>query len=235
MTRYMRRLPTTIAAVFLFVQVYGLADYSTANMGGSALRGWLFALALEVGIFGAWYFTRQNVTTENKKDGKLSADQRKDIQARIGALVTALLLMVVSMGLNTAKSIIDIGPNPTPLVWWSALAYGLTPTLFSAVLGFLQGSIDRLPMPPQKPAANPLQMRIYAAGSALLALVETRISEASAKPAAQDGKPVPNATAKKYKCKRCNASKNAEGKPFETPQELAAHARHNCPKRKVTK
>lgn len=223
----------TVAALFLLVQISGLAQYSTDNMSGSTLRGWVFALALEIGIYISWYFTRQNVTTENKKDGSLKADQKKDIQARIGALITALLLMIVSMGLNTAKSIIDIGPNPAPLVRWSALAYGITPTLFSAVLGFLQGSIDRLPMPPQKTAANPLQMRIYAAGSALMALVETRISEASAKPAAQGGDGAKDAHAKKYRCETCGATKNKKtGKLFTKSQEVAAHVKHEHPKRK---
>lgn len=204
--KFMRHLPTYTAAVFLLVQVWGLADYSTANLGGNLWRGWMFAASLEIGIFSAWYFTRQNVTAENKADGKLTANQKKDLQARLAAGGTALLFMVASGFLNTAKSISDLPAEYTGWQWGSAFLFGICPTLFASALGFLQGNLNRLPVAPVKPNANAPQMRLYAMADKLYTLMDARIDAAlQSHPETETAQDAKSTNVKLYKCDLCGA------------------------------
>jgi hypothetical protein len=208
MAKLMRKSPMIVAAIFLLVQVWGLADYSAAHFDQSSARGWLFALALETAIFVTWYWTRQSVT---RKDGN---QDQKDLNTRRGALVAALLFMIASGILNTLKATTGLVPA------WSgafvgALIYGIVPTLFASVLGFLQGNIDRLPFVQAKPATHPLRMRVYALASAWLTLIETRTNAAMQAP---EKKPAPQ---RANRCKKC-------GKPMTG--NAGSHWVWDCPK-----
>jgi hypothetical protein len=212
--KIMHKSPLIVAAVFLFVQVWGLADYSAVHLGGSIPRGWLFALALESGIFFAWYFTRQNVTVRKERKQK-TMNQRKDKRARIAAFSTAILLLVISGYLNTAKSIADLPKIYTAWDYISALVMGIMPTMAASVLGYLQGNIDRLPYVAGKSAANPLQMRAYMLAEKTLTLIETRIDAAMQRKTRQDAKPMRSDAkiekVKMYKCDYCHQSVKNKG------------------------
>ena len=63
----MRKLPTILAAIFILVQVSGLAQYATRHMGNDEARGLIFALVLESGVFASSYWMRKSIT---RKDGE---------------------------------------------------------------------------------------------------------------------------------------------------------------------
>jgi hypothetical protein len=214
MTKLMRKAPLVIAAVFLLVQITGLAQYIAARMGVVDIRSTGYAVGLETAIFCAFYWTRQSIT---RNDGK---QDKKDVNTRRAALAVGILFMLASGTLNTFKMLADYTGEKYALDWWGALLVGVSPTLFAAVLGILQGFVDRLPVPPAHNAPANLQMRVYA-------LVEKAISLVDARMDAPIAKPVQPAKPQMRKCKKCGQV-IAKGNP-------GTHARFDCPKRKVKK
>src|SRR5687768_3249784 len=121
MTKLMRRLPTILAAVFMLVQVRGLAAYAAKSMGADEFRGMAFALVLEAGVFACAYWMRQSIT---RKDGE---HDWRDVWARVVAFVGLLAFMAVSGYLNTAKSITDLPELATDIDRTSAVLFGIAP------------------------------------------------------------------------------------------------------------
>lgn len=210
MTKLMRKLPMLIAAIFLIVQITSLSDYATTYGGLVDWRGKLFAIALESGVFGAAYWLRQSVTRKDDKQDK------RDTNARWAALGTLIIFLLASAFLNTAKSIKDLPVTHDTWDEISAYVFGIVPTLFATVLGILQGFIDRLPVPPGKPAVNTIPMRLYAMADAWVSLLEKRTN------AAQSARDAGKST---NKCPHC-------GQPTKN---MGSHARWDCKKNPKSK
>lgn len=167
MNKLMRKAPAIIAAIFLIVQISGLAAYANQAGGMDELRAMLFALALEAGIFGAAYATRFQ-------------------PSKNAAIVTLILFLAVSGFLNTAKSWRDLPAEADDLARISAVLFGIVPSLFATVLGALQSHLAKLP-PLAKPSnADTLPMRVYAIAEKALALVDARLSAGPANDAKSD-------------------------------------------------
>ena len=211
MTKLMRKLPLILAAVFLLVQITGLAEYVGLRMGVKDNRSLLYAVALEVSIFAAFYWTRQSITRES---GKVD---RRDFNTRIAAAAAGILFMVASGTLNTFKVLADFTGKEQSMDWYGALLVGISPTLFAAMLGALQGLVDRLPTAPHKQADNALGLRVYAIIIKGLALMDARLSAA----------PAPVAGSLRPRCKDC-------GQAILMGNQ-GTHSRYHCKKRKVTK
>jgi hypothetical protein len=215
----MRRAPLFLAAVFLLVQIAGLEQYAAVRLGSRDWRGLAFAIALELSIFGASYWTRQSITAKSEK-----AD-RRDTNTRIAAVATVILFMLASGTLNTFKTLRDLPAQYGSMDFVGALLFGVCPTLFASVLGILQGYIDRLPVPPAHHATDGLQMRVYALIEKALTLVDAKLSApAKTKPAQNAGNANANAPAL-HKCKKCGAK----------VENLGNHMRWKHPQKKVTK
>jgi len=206
----MRKTPLYIAGIFLLVQVSGLAGYAISAGGMGDFRGWLFALALECGVFVAAYWTRQSVT---RKDEKID---RRDQGARISALAVLIVFLIASGFLNTAKAIRDLPVDADALARISAYVFGIIPSLFATVLGIMQGFVDRLPAPPVHHAKDNLQMQVYALAENLVMLANARVSDANAPAKSANAK---NALAS---CKVCKAKVH----------NIGAHMRWVHPKEK---
>jgi len=176
MNKLMRKSPLIIAAVFLLVQISGLAAYANQAGGMDEVRALLFALALEAGIFGAAYFVRTQTT-------------------RGASIAVLVLFLVVSGFLNTAKSWRDLPADADELAQISAVVFGLVPSLFAALLGGLQAYVAKLPPLAHKSEQDTPVMLAYAITMQWLTLVKARLSAPGA----------PDAKAGKHKCARCGA------------------------------
>lgn len=205
MLKIMRKLPTILAAIFMLVQVNGLSAYAAKHLGAT---GWgvVFALALEAGVFGCSYWMRQSVT---RKDDK--RDWR-DIWTRVAALLGLLIFLGVSGYLNTAKSLSDLPAGASQIDTISAVLFGLFPTLAAALLGILQGFVDRLPAPPPHKSDSGRMMRVYQIIDNVLTLIERRTS------GQESGTDAPDAKAPLYECPHCH----------EKVKNLGSHVRWNC-------
>jgi len=204
----MRKLPIILAIVFMLVQVSGLSSYATMHLGSDVMLGRLFALALEAAVFGCSYWMRQSIT---RKDG---TRDKRDYLTQTGALVGALVFVVVSGALNTAKTLTDLPADHTEIDYNSALIFGIFPPVAAALLGIMQGLIDRLPAPPPSAAHTGRMMRVYALVDTWLTLMETRIA-----PRAEAHDAV-NAKSDVGECELCGASSDNPG----------SHARWHCKK-----
>jgi hypothetical protein len=132
--------------------------------------------------------------------------------------------MLASGTLNTFKTLTDLPPTFANLDLVGALIFGISPTLFAATLGVLQGFVDRLPAPPSHNAGNIRGARVYALIDTALTLINTRLDAAlSATHPVSSG-------AKIYRCGKCGVSKNKRGQPFVKPQQVSSHARWECEK-----
>lgn len=196
MNKFMRRAPLVLAAVFLLVQIAGLEQYAAARLGSRDWRGLAFAVALELSIFGASYWTRQSITAKNDKSDK------RDTNTRAAAIVTVIIFMLASGTLNAAKTLGDFTGKSFSLDWYGALLFGVCPTIFAAMLGVLQGYVDRLPFVQAHSTAGNLQMRVYALVEKALMLVDAKLSQpVTPQPASNANANAPAL----HKCKKCGA------------------------------
>jgi hypothetical protein len=140
----MRKTPLYIAGILLVIQIARVAHFSETQMRAGAL-GWLFSMALAAGVFVCAYYTRQSIT---RKDGVTDG---RDKAARQWAWAS-LILLVVADGFFNLADVLSTIDTTSALIVVSGCIYGAFPTLASAMLGALQGKIDRLPAPPNAQA-----------------------------------------------------------------------------------
>lgn len=221
----MRKAPTILAVVFIVITLARVAEFS-ANRMQAGLLGWLFSMGLGAGVYLSAYFTREHVASRETEKGEKIDRRSKTVQDWAWG---ALLFFVVIDGLfNIAEVWSAVDPQDI-LMKVATGAYGAFPTLAAALLGALQGHVDRLPKPPAQANANiALSLRktivsrleAYAGGS------QDRVS------VSQDNQPVLElapiekqvAQALAFHCPSCARS-------YASQQALAAHMRKHLRER----
>ena len=202
----MRRLPVLLVAAFLAITLARVAQFTATHMRAGVL-GWLFAAGLGVAVYTASYWTRTATT-------------------RRAAGVALVFFVAVDSYFNFADTWLSADTS-TPLIAAGAVLYGLFPTVSVALLGWLSGSIRKLP-------PDAAQMRGGKIGHALtqriLALIGASPTDDDAHPAQPDTHDAHEVTqalqTRAHVCASC-------GKVFASQQSLAAHTRKH--KREVIK
>jgi len=139
----MRKLPTIMAAIFLAITLARVGQFSAEAMRAGAL-GWLFAGGLGVSVYTAAYWTRLSASRGDGEDRRSQAVRRS-------AYICLVLFVFVDGWFNLADVLRLVND---PDLYPSAVIYGLFPTLAAGVLGWLQGNVDRLPVPPAAASRN---------------------------------------------------------------------------------
>ena len=202
----MRRLPILLVAAFLAITLARVAQF-TANHMQAGVLGWLFAAGLGVAVYTASYWTRTATT-------------------RRAAGVALVFFVGVDSYFNFADTWLAADTS-TPLIAAGAVLYGLFPTVSVALLGWLSGSIRKLP----PDAAQMRTSRVGAAlGERILALIgasDAQPETTPTQPDAHDAHEVTQAPQPPaHTCASC-------GMAYASQQSLAAHMRKH--KREVTK
>ncbi len=158
----MRKAPTLLACLFLFITLTRVANFASVTMRA----GWLggpFSAGLGAAVLVAAYFSRVSAMRGDVED-------KRSVIVREYATKLAVLFVILD-GLLNAGDVYATVLHSNPLEWAFAIAYAITPTLAVALFGAMQGKIDRLPHLPAKPNAV---MRIV---TAWLTRVESRMQE----------------------------------------------------------
>lgn len=216
----MKRLPTLLAAVFIVITLFRVASFSSDAMKAGWL-GWVFSVGLGASVYLSAYWLRVSVTSRNGEEDKRS------VRVRWMAL-PALILFAVADGLFNLWDVLRIVKEPA--LQTAAFIYGIFPTLAVALLGALQGFVDRIPTPPKPQRRRGLRIMVvdwldHQLNGAQDAQLETQapsllrtIPAEIAQPTAQE-QPIP--VDLDFHCVGC-------GRSFGKQQSLAAHMR-KCP------
>lgn len=153
----MRKLPTVLAAGFIIITLWRVGQFAETRMVAGWL-GWIFASVLGAALYVASYWTRDSISAKEViKDGKtVDKQDRRAVSVKRWAIGVMVLLIVVDGLFNVAEVWQSVNPpafGVNPLLVIATATYGAFPTLIVALLGALQGHIDRLPKPP-KPASK---------------------------------------------------------------------------------
>jgi len=165
----------------------------------AGVLGWLFAAGLGVAVYTASYWTRTATT-------------------RRAAGVALVFFVGVDSYFNFADTWLAADTS-TPLIAAGAVLYGLFPTVSVALLGWLSGSIRKLPPDAAQmrggKIGNALAVRIMRWIGASDAQAETQITQ----PDAHDAHEVTQAPqTRAHVCASC-------GMAYASQQALAAHTR----------
>jgi hypothetical protein len=182
-----KRLPLLLVGLFLAITLARVASYTSREMSAGYL-GWVYSVGLGVAVYASAYWTR-NATT------------------RKAAVVSLVFFVLVDALFNFSEVWLTASLHH-PLTIAGAAVYGLFPTLATALLGWMQTSIAKLP-----PGAKATRMNgaIYDWITAKFSLPAKTIET---EPAASEPEPEPI----RYICVRCGyAAKSQNG--------LNAHAK----------
>jgi hypothetical protein len=119
-----RRLPVILAAAFLAITLARVATYTSREMAAGPL-GWIYSVGLGLSVYAAAYWTRHQTT-------------------RKAALVALGFFIAVDCLFNFSEVWLTASLDQ-PITVVGAVVYGLFPTLATALLGWLQTSIAKLP------------------------------------------------------------------------------------------
>jgi hypothetical protein len=144
----MRKLPYALVATFLTITLARVAEFSGSAMQAGWL-GWPFSIGLGVAVFASAYNLRVHLENSAGEESPLSRNVRR----------WALVALLLCMAADGAFNLWDVLASVTaPELQAAAYVYGLFPTVAAAVLGLLQGALDKLPKPPmskvERSAAN---------------------------------------------------------------------------------
>lgn len=128
----MKRLPVLLTALFLAITLARVAGFTSQYMAAGAM-GWVYSIALGVAVYASAYWTR-NATT------------------RKAAIVALVFFVAIDCYFNLAHVLLSADRSQT-LTAIGAVLYGLFPTLATALLGWLQTSVNKLP-----PGSHPVRM-----------------------------------------------------------------------------
>ena len=135
----MKRLPTLLAIVFVIITLFRVAQFSGEAMKAGYL-GWLFSIGLGASVFATAYWTRVSAVGRNGEEDPRSKRAR----------TTAWISLVLFVCADGAFNLWEVQRSVTDTKLQTAAAiYGLFPTLAVALLGALQGFVDRIPTPPR--------------------------------------------------------------------------------------
>jgi hypothetical protein len=146
----MRKLPTLLAFGFVIITLWRVGQFAESRMVAGWL-GWLFAAFLGLALYVASYWTRDSISArEVIKDGKaVDKQDRRATNVKRWAWGVLFMLVIVDGLFNVAEVWQTVQPGVFGLLWIATAFYGAFPTLIVALLGALQGHIDRLPKPPK--------------------------------------------------------------------------------------
>lgn len=136
----MRRLPTFLAFGFIVITLFRVGTFAAEAMRAGVL-GWIFSVFLGLAVYGFAYWTRVSAMA---RDG--SEDLRSQMVRRMAW--TGLILFILADGFF---NVTEVWRSVNPATTWDQIAsgiYGAFPTLAAALLGALQGFVDRIPKPP---------------------------------------------------------------------------------------
>lgn len=136
----MRKLPTALFILFLVITLTRVAQFSASAMAAGWL-GWPFSIGLGLAVFVSAWFTRRHA---NNPDG---TESRASRNVRAWAWLSLVLFVAADGAFNLWDVLQAVR---APELQAAAWIYGLFPTLAAALLGLLQGVVDKLPAPPAK-------------------------------------------------------------------------------------
>lgn len=148
----MRKVPTYLVSVFLVITLWRVAIFASEAMGAGWL-GWPFALGLGVAVYTCAYFTREHMTIKEGQD-----EDRRSKNARQAAAISLVIFTLVDGLFNLSEVLRTLPVDSKTVVVIGAWVYGAFPTLAAAMLGILQGYIDRLPAPPHRAKTSKLDI-----------------------------------------------------------------------------
>jgi hypothetical protein len=138
-----RRLPTILAAGFIVITLTRVAEFAATRMQ-AGWPGWVFSIGLGAGVYMAAYWTRDSITI--REDGR---EDRRSQNVKDWAWGALVLFVLADSLFNLAEVWQSVKPAREDWLMIAAtVLYGLFPTVAAAILGALQGHIDRLPKPP---------------------------------------------------------------------------------------
>ena len=205
----MRKLPTYLTAVILTCTVPRVADFGIVYMHAWPVIAWAFSLVIALGVWVSAYFTREHVTSEDKK--RLHQSDQVRNQARWWLL----MFVLVDGGFNLLDVLLGMGSSPWYL-WIGASAYGAFPTVASAALGSLQGAVDRLPA--GAPHKYPMLVQIRQ-------IIDRRMKDALKRPAksAPAAEPILASSEPLFKCARCAYHTDPAESDYIQQKRIAGH------------
>ena len=208
----MRKLPQVLAVLFLAITLSRVASLA-GNGLGAGLLGWFFSAGLGAGVFISAYWLR------------VEALRRKALTA----LAFFLLCDLVFNAAEVYRHMLASGAWSDGILRVAGIIYACFPTLAAALLGWLQGGIDRLPPTPARRTALIPRIRVAAA-----AWFDTTFPQAAPQPAAEaqaDAQAAPQTAPRALLATR---SYECCGRSFPSQQSFAAHRRHCAAARAAT-
>jgi hypothetical protein len=212
----MRKLPYALVATFLTITLARVAEFSGSAMQAGWL-GWPFSIGLGVAVFASAYNLRVHLENSAGEESPLSKNVRR------WALVALLLFMAADGAFNLWDVLASV---TAPELQAAAYVYGLFPTVAAAVLGLLQGALDKLPKPPmskvERSAANWIAYKLR-----VPALDAPDTTHTAALPTHDAPARLPDATHEKIYACECGAT-------FVKSTDYASHKRWKCKKEPAT-
>lgn len=204
----MRNIPRLLVALFLAITLWRVADFSARHMAAGPL-GWLFSIGLGIAVYASAYWTRISAA------GRDGGEDIRSKRVRLAAMLCLLAFVLIDGYFNLAAVLQDV---KAPELQAAAWIYGLFPTCAAALLGVLQGNIDRLPAPPRRGVSIRVALANRVVG--FLQGDEQEIQEPRIDVVHPQALPEVGA----YTCEHC-------GETCKNKQALAAHVRWKHAKR----
>jgi hypothetical protein len=200
----MRKLPTILAGLFIAITLARVASFSAEAMQAGVL-GWIFSIGLGLSVYASAYWTRVSASS---RDG---SEDKRSRATRIAAWASLILFATADGFFNLAEVLRTVTDSNLRN---AAYLYGMFPTLAAALLGALQGYVDRLPVAPQRNNI-PAALRAYAVGKLKIPVDAPQLTEVAN---AQPQLPAKHTEQQPYKCVDCERT-------FAKQNSLAAHMR----------
>jgi hypothetical protein len=200
----MRKLPTILAGLFIAITLARVASFSAEAMQAGVL-GWIFSIGLGLSVYASAYWTRVSASS---RDGN---EDRRSRSTRVMAWIALVLFAVADGFFNLAEVLRTVTDSNLRN---AAILYGAFPTLAAALLGALQGYVDRLPVAPQRNNI-PAALRAYAVGKLRIPVDAPQLASVAT---VEPQLPAKHTEQQPYKCGDC-------GRTFAKQNSLAAHAR----------
>jgi hypothetical protein len=222
-----RKHAQTIVYILLFLQVGRVAHLLSDKLDTPYWQALAFSLAI------AWAISVSSRWTRTEREqGDAKKEQSRVTELRVSAWVSLVFFVVVDGTLNLTDV---LNGSELKELDWVRWLYGLVPTIAAALLGMLQGRIDKFPVPPNPTSFEARTKHIWKL------LLDGIFDDFERWVKGEDGSKankhqqvvVPpnqnNPTPQTPPTQRRGVYKNCPGcdKPCDTRYEWAGHA-HNC-------
>jgi hypothetical protein len=150
MQQLLRKSPMILSGVFIFITLTRVAELADSGFQAGVL-GWVFSIAMGVSVFVSSYYMRVAMIRKGGEE-----DRRSKLLRRTAA-VAMVFFVVIDGVFNVVEVMRSLDDSA---LYYPALIYGAFPTVAAALLGSLQGYVDRIPMPPPRGFWKGIQKRI---------------------------------------------------------------------------